>query len=83
MIDEKALLLAGRQVGIDITAEQNKLFHLLVERYESAKEPVALKACVDALQGVADLNEHGTGMNYETMTKAVLDAAGVTYKEGV
>ena len=40
---------------------------------------IALSDAVDAIENVADLNRHGTGMNYETMAKAVLDAAGVKY----
>jgi hypothetical protein len=81
MIDEKAFDAIMESLD-DYCPPENRLRKAL-EAYESAKEPVSLEACLDALQGVADLNEHGTGMNYETMTKAVLTAAGVKYKEGV
>jgi len=42
-------------------------------------EKVSLEGAIHALESVADLNEYGTGMNYETMTKAVLEFAGVSY----
>ncbi len=38
-VDMSALFLAGRQIGIDVTSEENRLFALLVERYEAAKAP--------------------------------------------
>ncbi|NDC23217.1 MAG: hypothetical protein EBZ49_03675 [Proteobacteria bacterium] len=42
--------------------------------------PISLKGALDALEAVADLNAHGTGMNYETMTKAILEFVGVDYE---
>jgi hypothetical protein len=80
---------------VDFTTEQaSEIVKTVISAYEAAKEPVSLEDCArglhGAILGAGDFDDWWHGERKEfgrkflgDMTKAVLDAAGVPYKEGV